>query len=268
MNRPRAVRPSPIFLGIIAVAVVGGLLCAFAKATPIQLGSRHPAMATAGVFILVLAGWAVSLCLHEFGHAYTAYRGGDFSVRGKGYLDLDPRRYTHPALSLVIPLVILLIGGIPLPGGAVWINQGFLRSKQRQSLVSLAGPLTNLGLAIILTIVVHFMPTDKYGNITALAAGLSLLAWVQVFAFLLNLVPIPGLDGWGALEPWLSPQARATGNRFGIWGIVILFLLLFLVPQVRFWVFAAVDYIYGAVGGNTAAFLDGFRLFFFWRGTF
>jgi Zn-dependent protease len=260
VNRSRAVRPSPIFLGLIAVAVAGGLLCAFAQS------SASLTMARAGVFILVLAGWAVSLCLHEFGHAYTAYRGGDFSVRGKGYLDLDPRRYTHPVLSLVVPLFILLIGGIPLPGGAVWINQGFLRSKQRQSMVSLAGPLTNLALAIVLTIVVHFAFVG--GQLVFLAAGLSLLAWVQVFAFLLNLLPIPGLDGWGALEPWLSPQARATGNRFGIWGIVILFLLLFLVPQVRYWVFAAVQYIYGAVGGNATAFKVGFGLFFFWRGTF
>jgi Zn-dependent protease len=257
------VRPSPIFLGIIAVAVAGGLLCAFARAL------APGAMAKAGVLVLVLAGWAVSLCLHEFGHAYTAYRGGDFSVRGKGYLDLDPRRYTHPVLSLVVPLFILLIGGIPLPGGAVWINQGFLRSKQRMSLVSLAGPLTNLALAIVLTLVVHFaFPSGPLGPLGVLASGLSFLAWVQVFAFLLNLLPIPGLDGWGALEPWLSPQARAVGNRFGIWGIVVLFLLLVAVPGLRHEVGHIIDLVYGAVGGNVPDSDQGAALFFFWQGTF
>jgi Zn-dependent protease len=226
-------------------------------------------MATAGVFLLVLAGWAVSLCLHEFGHAYTAYRGGDFSVRGKGYLDLDPRRYTNPALSLVVPLVILLIGGIPLPGGAVWINNGFLRSKGRQSLVSLAGPLTNLALAIVLTIVVHFaFPAGPLGALGVLAAGLSFLAWLQVFAFLLNILPVPGLDGWGALEPWLSPEARAFGARFGVWGFVVLFLVLFLIRPIGRWVFYIVTLVYGAVGGQTSALAIGEHLFFFWQGTF
>ena len=74
-------------------------------------------MLTTGIVLLVLAGWAVSLCLHEFGHAYTAYRGGDRSVRAKGYLTLDIRRYADLGLSLVLPVFFLLLGGIPLPGG-------------------------------------------------------------------------------------------------------------------------------------------------------
>ena len=61
----------------------------------------------------------MSLCLHEFGHALVAYRGGDRSVRGKGYLTLDIRRYTDVGLSFVLPVLFLLLGGIPLPGGAV-----------------------------------------------------------------------------------------------------------------------------------------------------
>ena len=80
------------------------------------------------------AGWAVSLCLHEFGHAYTAYRGGDRSVRAKGYLTLDIRRYADLGLSLVLPVFFLLLGGIPLPGGAVWIDQ------RRDSVTSRAQP--------------------------------------------------------------------------------------------------------------------------------
>ena len=55
---------------------------------------QRASLLTAGVVLLVLGGWAVSLCLHEFGHAAVAYRGGDRSVRGKGYLTLDIRRYT------------------------------------------------------------------------------------------------------------------------------------------------------------------------------
>jgi Zn-dependent protease len=47
-------------------------------------------------FFIVTALWVFSVCLHEFGHAYVAYRGGDYTVRDKGYLTLNPLHYTHP----------------------------------------------------------------------------------------------------------------------------------------------------------------------------
>src|SRR5215207_179638 len=128
-------RPSPLFLLLVAVTVAGGALACL-----------DGALRTTGIVLLVLGGWAVSLCLHEFGHAYVAYRGGDWTVRSKGYLTLDIRRYTDIGWSFVLPVIFLLIGGIPLPGGAVWINHGLLRSRAARSLVSLAGPLTNLVL--------------------------------------------------------------------------------------------------------------------------
>lgn len=110
-------RVSPWFLVLVGVTVAGGVLAAAA------VPARSEVLAVSGIFVLVLGGWTVSLCLHEFGHAVTAYRGGDTSVAAKGYLTLDVRRYTDPGMSLVLPLIILLIGGLPLPGGAVWINQ-------------------------------------------------------------------------------------------------------------------------------------------------
>jgi Zn-dependent protease len=54
-----------------------------------------------------------------------------------------------------------------------------------------------------------------------------------VFALLLNLVPIPGLDGFGAIRPWLSYSIQATANRIGFFGILIVFALLWYVPPIR-----------------------------------
>ena len=133
---------SPIFLGLLVVTIGGALLCTL---------DSHTAQ-VAGTVLFVLAGWGVTLCLHEFGHAITAYRGGDYSVRAKGYLTLDPRRYTDPVFSLLLPVLFLLIGGIPLPGGAVWINHYAIRSKRMDSLASLAGPLSNLVAGILLSV--------------------------------------------------------------------------------------------------------------------
>jgi len=101
---------------------------------------KLPEFGRFAVFPFVAAGWLISLCLHEFGHAIVAYRSGDLSVRDKGYLTLDPLRYTNLQFSILWPLVFLAIGGIGLPGGAVYVNMGVLRSPGHRTLVSAAGP--------------------------------------------------------------------------------------------------------------------------------
>ena len=62
------------------------------------------------MFIFVVAGWFVSLCLHEFAHAYTAWRFGDHDVEVRGYLTLNPLKYSHPLLSLGLPVLIIAAG--------------------------------------------------------------------------------------------------------------------------------------------------------------
>lgn len=263
-------RPSPLFLGILAATIAGGVLCVL-DGKPVY---------TAGVVILVVGGWAVSLCLHEFGHAYLAYRGGDLSVAGKGYLNLDIRRYTDPVFSIVMPVLLLLIGGIPLPGGAVWINRHAIRSKRAESWVSLAGPLSNLILAVLLTVAVGFafgdsdVVTRTIGNTTYvqvgddpnyLAAALSYLAILQVAAFVLNILPIPGMDGWGAIEPWLSPQAQQFGAKVRPWAPLALFALLIGIPTIGSGFWDLVNSLYGAVGGSEGYSSLGGLTFKFWQ---
>ena len=97
----------------------------------------------------MIAGWLVSLCLHEFGHAYTAWRFGDRDVAVRGYLTLNPLKYTHPLLSLGLPLLFIALGGIGLPGGAVYVRTSCMTPRQ-PTLVSLAGPAANLLLAVLL----------------------------------------------------------------------------------------------------------------------
>ncbi|OLF08290.1 site-2 protease family protein [Actinophytocola xanthii] len=250
-----AVRPSPVFLAILAVAVGGALAIVFGDD-----GTGRPTVAVeAGTFLMVLAGWGVSLCLHEFGHAIVAYKGGDREVYFKGYLTLDPRRYTDPVFSLVLPLLILAIGGIPLPGGAVWINHHALRSKRIDSMVSLAGPFFNLLLGAILIIAVAvFQPTFW------LAAALSYLALLQVFAFVLNILPIPGLDGWGALEPFLSYEAQRFGAKARPWAPLILFACLIGIPAIG-QAFSEVSLsVFDLVGGDGLLAGIGDSVFRFW----
>lgn len=264
--RRSAVRPSPVFLGILAVTVLGGVLTAIQSPFPavemggqIQFIAEHQVLGTFGIVLLILGGWAASLTLHEFGHAFVAFRGGDREVALKGYLNMDVRRYTDPVMSLVLPLLILAIGGIPLPGGAVWINRGALHSRSVSSWVSLAGPLSNLAIGIVLTIAIAVIPMP-----IGLAIGLSYLALVQIIAFILNILPIPGLDGYGALEPYLPPEARELGMKARPWAPLVLFALIIAVPSIGNAFFNFTFAVFDWMGGNGDLASAGFAAFRFW----
>lgn len=110
-------------------------------------------------FAIVLFGWIFSLCLHEFSHALVAYYGGDYTVREKGYLTCNPLKYKHPLFSLILPLLFLVLGGIGLPGGVVYIERGRIRNRFVLSAMSLAGPFANLLLAIVLGLILRFWPS-------------------------------------------------------------------------------------------------------------
>lgn len=249
-------RPSPLFLGLLGVTVIGAVLCALPAADPLD-GSR--ALLTAGVVLFVIGGWVVSLCLHEFGHAFVAYRGGDHEVRMRGYLTLDPRHYTDPVMSIVLPLVYLIIGGLPLPGGAVLINHWALRSKPVESLVSFAGPLLNLVIGLVLNAAVLVAPLPD-----GLALAFSYLAFLQVFTFLFNILPVPGFDGFGVIAPWLSREAQAVAVRVRPWAPLVLFALLIGVRQVSTVFFTIGRGLFGLVGGNILLAGLGDSFFRFW----
>ncbi|MGO9510033.1 MAG: site-2 protease family protein [Mycobacterium sp.] len=234
--RRHAVRPSPIFLGLVGLTAIGGVLAWMAGATVRPLSY-------AGVFILVIAGWLVSLCLHEFGHAFTAWRFGDKDVEMRGYLTLDPRRYSHPALSLLLPMIFIALGGIGLPGAAVYLRTWFM-TPTRRTLVSLAGPAANLLLAVLLLVVIRWCYNPAHA---VLWAGVAFLAFLQIMAVVLNLLPIPGLDGYDALEPHLSPETQravAPAKQYGV------FILLFIVlaPGVNQFLYEVVNWLFDLSG--------------------
>ena len=241
---------SPFFLALVLVTAAGAALAA--------LGAGP--VAVTGVVLLVLGGWAVSLCLHEFAHALVAHRSGDTAIRARGYLTLDIRRYTNVGLTFVLPVLFLLLGGIPLPGGAVWIDHGAIRSRAARSLVSFAGPAVNLVLAIALTVVVAAVPMPL-----GLAAGLSCLALIEVLAFVLNILPVPGLDGFGVLEPYLSDGARLLADRVRPWAPLVLLAVLLGVPGVSAALFGLGDAVFSALGGNGALANAGYNALLFWR---
>jgi Zn-dependent protease len=214
----RAIQVSPLFLAIAGLMLLSGALLAL---VPHFAGTR------ALIAIFIISGWAVQLCIHEFGHAATAYLGGDESVVAQGYLTLDPRRYSHPLLSIVLPLIFLFLGGLPLPGGAVMINHGALRSRKWQLAVSAAGPLGTLLCLVALSIPFLIAgDTFVYMHGFYLFASASGLGQILAAVLVLNLLPIPPLDGFQILSYWLPDELSARAYRLGWMPMLFLFLVL------------------------------------------
>jgi len=188
------------------------------------------------LMIAVLIGWVLLVCKHEFAHALVANVGGDRSVRRHGYLS-HPLNYIHPVYSILIPVLFLAMGGIPLPGAAVMVDERSLRSRAWASLVSLAGPLSDvvgfvrLGLAI----------SPAVGLVDVSAAELP--TWVDLvgtlvflgrYVVVLNLMPIPPLHGFNTIAPYLPEQAvwRLCQPQVSLTILVVFFLILWRVPLV------------------------------------
>ncbi|WP_425413526.1 site-2 protease family protein [Micromonospora rhizosphaerae] len=247
-----AFRPSPIFLALVALFVTSGVM-AWQRFGNVRFD----------VFLFVISGWLVSLCLHEYAHAVVAFRAGDRDIAHRGYLTLNPFKYTHPLLSIVFPVIVVLLGGIGLPGGAVWVDQRAIPGRLRDSLVSLAGPATNVLFTLLLVAALRI----GFGGGGSLEfwAGVGLLAFLQLTASVLNLLPVPGLDGGNMIQPWLNPQWRRMYDLFAPYGFILLFALLWN-PRIGGWFFGAVFWVADLLGLRPGFYSVGLELIRFWQG--
>ncbi|MFJ6752056.1 MULTISPECIES: site-2 protease family protein [unclassified Streptomyces] len=247
-------RVSPVFLALVAVMAVSGW----------AVWSEQLAASTGfAVFLFVVSGWVVSLCLHEYAHARTALHSGDISVGAKGYLTLNPLKYTHALLSIVLPVIFVIMGGIGLPGGAVFIERGRIQGRWRHSMISAAGPLTNILFAAVVS--APFWLGQMDGVPDPFRYALAFLALLQVTAAILNFVPVPGLDGYGVIEPWLSLKLRRQVEPFAPFGLLAVFGLLW-VPEINHVFFQLVDTILRTLGVTSWDTYWGQEFFRFWQG--
>jgi Zn-dependent protease len=215
-------------------------------------------------FAFVLIGWLLSVMAHEFGHAITAYAGGDHTVAEKGYLTFDPLRYLDSVTSVLIPLIVLALGGIGLPGGAVYLRLDLIRSRLWRSAASLAGPAATLVVLLVLTAglaLLHRVVPDRQG----LSAAVAFLAFVQATALIINLLPIPGFDGYGVLRPFLPPALAAPLGRVEPVIFLGFIALLFVSSGVAGALFGAAADLAGAIGVPRDQVVAGYGAFRFWK---
>ena len=211
-------------------------------------------------FAFVLVGWVISLCFHEFSHAVVARRFGDTTMAASGYLTLDPRKYMSGAASFLLPILALAMGGVAFPGGAVMIRTDLIRKPVHFSLIALAGPAATLAC----TIVVYLVAMLLQNAVSApLFDALMLLAFYLMMAFVLNMLPVPGLDGFAALRPWLPKNARIRVSP-QVMGVITLGLLALVYFQGYRIIMPIMYGIVGLLGIDPIPVFQGMDRFHFW----
>lgn len=181
-----------------------------------------------------LIAFVIAFSLHEWAHAFVAWRLGDNTAKDEGRLTLNPIPHIDP-----FGLILILFGPFgwakPVP-----INPLHFRGNKRLGIVyvSAAGPLINLVLSIISYVIFMFM--GYYGLLTgmgekavfAIEHTMGYLVQINAALFMFNLLPIPPLDGYKIFR-FLSPRRwDKVFYNFEIYGPWILLLLIFI-PGIR-----------------------------------
>ncbi len=200
--------------------------------------------------IQLFAVWVLpvlfAITIHEVAHGWVASKLGDKTALMMGRITLNPIKHIDPIGTIVVPAILLFLGGFifgwakPVP-----VNWNNLRNPRRDmALVAAAGPVTNFLMAIIwaaiLKIGIILTQQDMSWAIALVYMGQAGI-WINLILMVLNLIPIPPLDGSRVMASFLSPKAAYAYSRIEPYGFfIILGLLAFgilgfiLLPPVRF----------------------------------
>ena len=171
-----------------------------------------------------LLALVLALTLHEFAHGLMGYRLGDTTARDQGRLTLNPLAHIDPLATLALPLFLILIGSPVVFAAAkpVPFNPWAVRGgRWGAALVAMAGPATNLFLAVFFALWLRLLP---YNSVTALLLGAMVVVNVGLFVF--NMIPFPPLDGSRLLYAVAPPGLRDVMDRIERAGFVVLLVVM------------------------------------------
>jgi Zn-dependent protease len=181
--------------------------------------------------VLVLAVTIPSIILHEIAHGVTASWFGDDTAKRAGRISLNPARHVDPFGTLILPVLMAGLGGAVLGyAKPVPINPGRMRDPRNHAvIVALAGPATNIVLAVVAALALRTWGPDS------VSVPVELLFYLGVGNALLaafNLIPLPPLDGSAVVGRFLPRSLQPAWGKLQQYGFVILIAVVFLVPQV------------------------------------
>ena len=178
---------------------------------------RDPAFAVMEVMIIVF-----SICCHEYMHARAALWQGDDTAALLGHLTLNPMKQMGP-----FSIVLLALAGIAF--GSVPVNPARLRRPYGEAWVAFAGPAANMALSVIFTFacaaLFHFAPESA--SMKFLMQAFFFGALINCVLFLLNMIPIPPLDGYGIARVFFPALGRANSEFMNGAMLFVLIVLFF-----------------------------------------
>ena len=181
------------------------------------------------IFLIIIL--IFSVIIHEIAHGAVAYHLGDDTAKIMGRLTLNPLPHLDPIGSVILPIFLVIManftGGGIIFGWAkpVPINPHKLRDQKYGSLkVALAGPASNLIIALFFGLIIRFVP--QIVLIPGLIEIFAIIVYINILLALFNLIPIPPLDGSHILFSLLPQKARQIELFLRQYG---LFLLLFII---------------------------------------
>ena len=188
-------------------------------------------------FLYFLPMFFVSLAVHEFAHAYLAFKKGDPTAKDQGRLTLNPIKHIDLVGSVIMP-IMAFSSGLMLIGWAkpVPVNRSYFKDPLKDdAIVSVAGPVSNFLLAVLFFVV--FVIIEKvYPNGSEMMKNILWFGvFFNVFLFVFNLLPIPPLDGSHILYDLFPNKFTAKLLNLGLYGTLILFLFIYSPLWAYFW---------------------------------
>jgi Zn-dependent protease len=195
-----------------------------------------------------------AIILHEVAHGYVAYLLGDPTAKNMGRLTLNPLKHIDPFGTIILPLVLLISSG-----GAFFFGyakpvpfnpRNFKDERTGMLLTGIAGPATNVALAVVIGLATRLFPETGPAWMGAVADGVVYFAFANLVLAFFNLVPIPPLDGSRVLQWFLPDTLRDAYHQLERWGFFIIIGITWVFPQVfSAYIAATVMPVFSAITG-------------------
>lgn len=223
-------------------------------------------------FIYVLINvlcFVPAIVLHEVAHGFAASRLGDPTAKSRGRLSLNPLKHVDPFGTVLLPLMLMLMGG-PVFGYAkpVPYNPMYFKNLRRgEAIVGLAGPAANLLMAVVGGLVAWAFVPMLSSSVASPIANSDLFFYFYVYflpSFILinlylmffNLIPIPPLDGSSVIALFLNDRQLAKYYRIQQYALPVFMAVVVLVPYVFH--FNPIGIYLDATAGSLASLLAPF----------
>jgi Zn-dependent protease len=173
-----------------------------------------------------------AITVHEVAHGWVASKLGDQTARLMGRLTLNPLKHIDPVGTVIVPIVMLtftpFLLGWAKPVPVDWRN--LRRPRRDMAWVAVAGPAANLLMLIIWVVFAKLILVSGLGNsesaLPFIAMSLAGI-FINIILMVLNLIPVPPLDGSRVVSSLLPPRTAILYNRLEPFGLIILLVLLF-----------------------------------------